>query len=250
MLREKTKEVRGGKTEICRGVEITGLGLYLKKSRLLAVADLHLGYEEMLNKAGVMVPRFNFREIKARLEKIFSETGKPETIVINGDLKHEMGTISGQEWREVLDMLDFLSSRCSKIILIKGNHDNILGPIAEKKKVKVMDEFFAGKEKVLFIHGHKIPEKKKLKDIKTVIIGHEHPAVAVRDGVKEETYKCFLKGSFEGKALIVMPSMNSVYPGSDVTKEEALSPLIKETGEFESYAVEDKAYFLGKVKNL
>ena len=56
--------------EISKGIEAIGQSLFFRKRRILAIADLHLGYEEMLNRQGVMMPRFNFKEIKARLEKI------------------------------------------------------------------------------------------------------------------------------------------------------------------------------------
>ena len=46
---------------------------------------------------------------------------KIETIIVNGDLKHEFGAISEQEWRNVLKLLDYLGQHCGEIILIKGN---------------------------------------------------------------------------------------------------------------------------------
>ena len=35
-------------------------------------------------------------------------TSKPEQVIINGDLKHEFGTISDQEWRDVLKIFDLI----------------------------------------------------------------------------------------------------------------------------------------------
>ena len=90
-----------------------------------------------------MVPRFQFPEIIRRLDNIFEKLkgNKVDKIVINGDLKHEFGTISDQEWRHTLRLLDYLGKKCKEIILIKGNHDNILGPIANKRNVKVLEHF-------------------------------------------------------------------------------------------------------------
>ena len=56
-------------------------------------------------------------------------------------MKHEFGTISEQEWRDALKLLDYFGQHCDEIILIKGNHDTILGPIAKKRNVKVLDHF-------------------------------------------------------------------------------------------------------------
>src|SRR3989344_3848437 len=96
-----------------------------------------------MNKQGLLVPRFQFEEIIKRLESIFLRLKNKsiEKIIVNGDLKHEFGTISEQEWRLTLRLLDFLGKHCKEVILIKGNHDTILGPIAEKRNVRVLGHY-------------------------------------------------------------------------------------------------------------
>ena len=237
--------------ELSKGIKAIDLALYIEKEKLLAITDLQLGYEGMLNAQGVMVPRFNLEKIKERLEeKIFPQAGKIETILINGDLKHEFGTISEQEGAEVREIIEFLKQRCKEIILVKGNHDAILEPIVRTKGLRLLEEYFIPAQKILFTHGHKIPESENFRKAKTVIIGHEHPCITVSDGVKHETYKCFLKGKFRGKGLIVMPSMNETALGSDISREEILTPLISNADNFEVFAVEDKVYRMGKVKDI
>ena len=141
--------------KILDDIEIIDLALYLKKHKTLVIADIHIGYEEALNKQGLLVPRFQLKEVLRRSEKIVSKV-KPDTIIINGDIKHEFGEISDQEWRDTLKVLDFLSKHCKKIILTKGNHDTILGPLAKKRSVEVVDEYKI--DDVYITHGHKIPE--------------------------------------------------------------------------------------------
>ncbi|PIN84833.1 MAG: phosphoesterase [Candidatus Diapherotrites archaeon CG11_big_fil_rev_8_21_14_0_20_37_9] len=237
------------KTEISSGIEIIDLAIWIPKEKLLAITDLQLGAEELLNNEGFFVPRTNFDEIKKIIEKIFEKTGKTKTAIINGDLKHEFGKISEQEWREAVQIIELLKKNSEKVILVKGNHDSIIGPVAQSRGVEVIDEFLS-ESKVLFVHGHKEPEKESVKNAKTIIIGHEHPCVSIRDGIKSEKYKCFLKGKYQKKTLIVMPSMNQLSLGSDVTKEQTMSPLINKAGEFEVFAVEDEIYYMGKVKEL
>lgn len=236
--------------EISKGIETIDLGLWLKESKILAITDLQLGYEEYMNNQGVMMPRVNYKEIIEHLEKIFKELKDIEKVIINGDLKHEFGTISEQEWREVMKILAFIGGHCKEVIIVKGNHDTIIKPIAEMKKIKVVDFYKVEKEKVLFVHGHKEPAKELLKDIDRIIIGHEHPAVKITDGVKQEKYKCFLKGTYKKKELIVLPSFNFVALGTDVTQGKILTPLIKNLDEFEVFAIEDKVYPMGKVIDL
>jgi putative SbcD/Mre11-related phosphoesterase len=244
--------------KLAPGIKAIGLALWIPKEKTLAISDLHLGYEEMLNKQGIMMPRINFSEIKQKLEKIFLKINKNgqepkiEKIIINGDLKHEFGTISQQEWKETLDMLEFLEKNCEQIILVQGNHDNILGPIAAFKKTQISENgFFLKKSKIFFAHGNKIPKTEEFKKAKTIIIGHEHPAISLRESTKTETYKCFLKGKFEKKSLIVLPSISAIAYGTDILKQEILSPFLQQNlSEFEAWIIEDKTYYFGKIKNL
>jgi len=79
----------------------------------------------------------------------------------------------------------------------------------------------------------------------------EHPAISVGDGTRVEKYKCFLKGKFKGKELIVQPSFNLVTEGSDILKEKVLSPFLKQDlSNFEVFVVSDKVYEFGKIKDI
>ena len=228
-------------------IKAIDLALYLDST--LVISDVHIGYEEALNKRGMMIPRLQFGEMIKRIEKILSEAVKVEKIIVNGDLKHEFGTISEQEWRNVLKFLDLLAKHCNEVILIKGNHDMILGPIARKRNVKVVDYYLINK--ILITHGDKIPSKDVLQQASTIIIGHEHPAVSLKDGARVETFKCFLKGKYKGKNLIVLPSFNEVIKGTNIMRDKTLSPFLKQNlDDFEVFAVEDKIYDFGKLGKL
>ena|SRR3989338_7785700 len=261
--------------EILPNVEIAGLALILDSS--LVISDVHIGYEEALNKQGILIPRIQFGDIVKSIEGILSTIGnkKLDRIIVNGDLKHEFGTISEQEWRNTLKFIDLLGKYCKEVILIKGNHDTILGPIARKRNVKVLDYYIIEPlqeksineknsilnrtlknlikkpKKTLIIHGDKAPDKELLKGVSTIIIGHEHPAVSLKEGPRVEQYKCYLKGKYQGKNLIVQPSFNPIVPGTDVLKEKTLSPFLKQNlDNFSVYVVEDKVYDFGKLGNL
>ena len=233
--------------KILPNIDIVDLALYFNST--LVITDVHIGYEEALNKQGILVPRLQFEEMVKRMEIIFKllKNKNIERIVVNGDLKHEFGTISEQEWRNTLKFLDLLEKHCNEIVLIKGNHDTILGPIAKKRNVKIVDNFSISK--VLIAHGDKVPNNIKNHD--TIIIGHEHPAVSLKEGPRVEQFKCFLKGKYRGKKLIVQPSFNSIIEGTNNLKDEILSPFLKQSlDNFDVYIVEDKVYEFGKLKNL
>ena len=234
---------------ILPNIQIINTALYFKKQRLLALGDIHIGYEEALNKQGIFVPRTSNAELLKRTELLLQKT-KPEKVIIIGDLKHEFGTISETEWRHTIRFLNLLQKYAKKIILIKGNHDTILGPIAKTKNMKVVQTHSV--ETFLFTHGDKIPKQANNKNVKTIIIGHEHPAVTVTDWPRMETYKAFLKGTWKNKQLIVMPSFTTLTEGTDVLKEKLLSPYLDKQNilDFDCYIIADKPYYFGKIKNI
>ena len=349
--------------KVFNSIELIDLAIYINKT--LIFTDFHIGYEEALNKQGLLIPRFQFPEIITRLDSIFNKLKnyKIDKIVVNGDIKHEFGTISDQEWRHTLKLLDYFGQHCKEIILVKGNHDTILGPIAKKRNVRVVEHYLIdlannnpaksaksmlpsiceqldsyeytdferdvterserdtrnpqgflsiphGDEcrlpqskshtanrrqlrsmilpmpkrdsmkkifnnkislkniknksiiknkktineknnNILITHGDKIPDKNLLKKSKTIIIGHEHPAVSIREGPRAELFKAYLIGKWRGKNLIAQPSFNLVTEGTDVTKEKLLSPFLQQNlGNFDVVVVADKMYKFGKLREL
>ncbi len=237
---------------ILPGIEIADLALYLKKENILVIGDVHLGFEEAMSMQGVFMPRFQFQDTVARIGGIFSllqQKGKFEAIVVNGDLKHGLASISGQEWRDVLKFLDFLLQHSSQVILVKGNHDIKLAPIARKRGIVLVESIAINGR--FICHGHIVPGSSEFKVAKTVIVGNEHPAVSIRDGARSELYKCFLVGRWQDKKLVVMPSFNQVTIGTDILNEVFISPFMRQDmSGFDVFVVGDKAYHFGKVRNL
>ena len=237
--------------ELLDGVISEDLFIYLPKYSVFILSDVHLGYEESLNRKGVLIPRNNYSDLVLRLEKTLERIKKKNTIekiVINGDLVHEFGKVSRIDRELINKFINFLS-RYGEVILIEGNHDKAIKYVI-KKNIEIVDKLNFGK--ISIMHGDKIPSKDLIKESKTIIIGHEHPAVNIKSGVRVEKYKCFLKGIYERKNLIVMPSCNLFIEGTDVLCEKLLSPILKKSKlmDFEVYIVEDKIYDFGKLKSL
>lgn len=233
-------------TKLAEGVYAVDLCTYLPDIKAIIISDLHLGYEESLGKQGVLVPRMQYKKIIKHLDWI-TEHVAVERVILNGDIKHEFGTISKQEWREVLRLIEYFEKKEIKITIVKGNHDTILGPIARKKQLKEVSE--ARHKNILITHGDYVPEK--LAPI--IIMGHEHPAITLREKAKSEKYKCFIKGKYKTSTLIVQPSMNPLTEGTDVTKKQVLSPLIKDLPSFTAYIYNNKTHEVlpfGKIRNL
>lgn len=234
--------------EITKGMKIQGKSLLIGSS--LVIADLHFGQEEALNRKGVLIPRFQFKDIESSLMAIIKKN-HPKELIITGDLKHEFGSILNTEWRNILKLRNEVLELCDRIVIIKGNHDIMLGPIARKANVIVENHYFV--KDVLICHGDVIPDKKLLDKCKTIVIGHDHPAISLHKENRTEKFKCFLKGKYKDKLLIVLPSFNPLTIGNDVLSGNLLSPLLsKNINNFEVFVPDenDKPLYFGKVKDL
>ncbi len=193
----------------------------LINNSILVVGDLHSGYEEHVVGGGLF-PRIQMKEIFEKLENLFEKLERKKIrlkkIILLGDLKHEFGRILDTEWREVLQLINYLSNKCKKIILIRGNHDNILGPIIRKREIKLRDFYKIKDSKkstgICFLHGHKL--FKQCLNSKILVMGHLHPAVTIKDKYKKEKFKCFLYGKWKRKKVYILPSFSEISLGYDL----------------------------------
>ena len=236
------------KLEITPGIEIMDLGLWLPAKKILVFSDFHIGYEEALNRRGILLPRLQLKDTLDRLKKIFAELGqKPNLIIINGDLKHEFGTVSREEFFGVRDLLNLLAKNSKKIIIVRGNHDKTIN-YTLKQNVKIVSSLL--NNDVLFTHGDSA--NSRLTKAKTIIIGHIHPTIKLTEGSITEKVKCFLKGTLKGKTIIVLPSFNLVTEGADILSEKNFSPYTEKMKNTEAWAVPEfnKALYFGETKYL
>ena len=199
--------------------------LYLEEGDLLVLSDLHLGMEKTMTFRGNYIPRHQLERIKQDIDKAREETGALR-ILINGDLKNEFKT-SHAETEEVEELLKFLKKDFEDIIVVKGNHDTAVEHL-KTDKVKFKD--FHMEEDRLFIHGHESLDIDA--EYNTVILGHEHPALSLKDdvGVKEKI-DCFLYGETDELNIIVLPAFSSISNGTSINEtpqSKLLSPILRE----------------------
>jgi putative SbcD/Mre11-related phosphoesterase len=224
--------------------------IYLPKIDLIAIADLHLGLEASMTSRGNYIPEFQLEDLKDEISDLKNETGS-DNILINGDLKNQYSTTYSEK-REISELLDFLKTEFEDIIIIEGNHDTFIEETVKEKGLRVLESY--KKDGILFVHGHeKIDE-----EFEALIIGHEHPALALTDeiGVTEKV-SCLLHGETERGEIFVLPAFSKISNGSEVNrmqKSELLSPILRDTGitDFEAYAISREAgvFDFGKIHNL
>ncbi|ASJ06717.1 metallophosphoesterase [Thermococcus pacificus] len=186
-------------------------GKALRLGRTIVIADLHLGYEVSMAREGFYLPRV-FHEVVESLRTIL-EKEKPKRLVIDGDLKHSFVP----EWREREELKAFVeevSPLVSELVLVRGNHD--VGTIwLRELGVEVVDELEVGCWKL--VHGHKLVEGERF------IIGHEHPAIRLRDEVGALVK---VPAFLFGEDLIVLPAFSPWAYGNDVLRE-IVSPFLR-----------------------
>lgn len=229
--------------------------IFFPKQGILAIGDLHIGYEQMLRLQGIFLPFNQLETTKKEIEIIIKRIktlSKLKKIVLLGDIKHHFSFEKGEIF-ELRNLLNFLEKFLPKqdIILIKGNHDTFTLKDYELKEYYIKDD-------LAFFHGNKlIKEIYSNKQIKTCVISHIHPSIYLRDkaNIKKEKYKAFFIGKFKRKELIIVPSFLPLIEGSEINEfyNQKNFSIIKNSqlNDFEVYLIgKNKVYNFGKFKNL
>lgn len=224
--------------------------VYFPGIDLIALSDLHLGLEASMTSKGHYIPEFQLDELKEEISLLKNETGS-DRILINGDLKNQYSTTYSEK-KEVSELLDFLTEEFEDVIIIKGNHDTFLEETVEDKGLRTLESY--KEDEILFVHGHEEIEE----SFESLVIGHEHPALALTDevGVTEKV-PCLLHGDTEKGEIFVLPAFSKISNGSEVNRMESselLSPILREIDlqDFKAYAVsrEGGVFDFGKLYNL
>ncbi len=222
------------KIEIFDDVYITSdRCVWYSKKDVIILADLHLGLEASLREEGYSIPKIQKDRILSRLSTIIDKY-QPETVVIDGDFKHSFGKNRKQEFYDLLDVIDYLEKQ-SELVIIRGNHDNYLKNIAEKRGI-VFYENHMILDNITLTHGHK-----KIDDYDFLIIGHEHPSLKIRDEMGGLVkIPCFLYNNMNN--VLISCAFSPFSGGRDIISaknfiSESINSL--EIMDFHVYAVTD-----------
>ena len=204
--------------------------LYHPGLDMLVLSDLHLGLEGSMTSEGSYVPKFQLDDILEEIEKARSRT-EASRVLVNGDLKNEFRKSYYSEKEEVSKLVQHLKRRFEEAVIVEGNHDQFIEKTVEDEGLE-MKEYFL-EDGVLFIHGdRKIEEIDEGLEYDTIVIGHEHPALSLKDDIGVvEKIDCFLYGETEeGKNIVVLPAFSNISNGTRINEtpqRELLSPVLK-----------------------
>jgi putative SbcD/Mre11-related phosphoesterase len=204
--------------------------------KTLIIADLHLGIEYEIFKSGITIPS-QVEKIEKRIVSLLRQT-KAKHLVILGDIKHQVPSISWQEYKEIPRFLEHFSK--IKVSIVKGNHDGNIERLAPKN-VEIYEPSGFKIGNVLLTHGQAWPNESDL-DAEYILIGHVHPAVEFWTGKFRTVEPCWVKCKVDNKRFeekfdvktefkqgIVMPAFNHLIGGMAFNSKdfEPLGPLLK-----------------------
>jgi metallophosphoesterase superfamily enzyme len=144
--------------------------------RVLVIADLHIGIESDLDVHGVHIPS----QGRGRFDRVMAciDEGRPDLVLLLGDVKHSVPLTTRQEYRELPVLLQEIRSR-APLRVIPGNHDGgIERFLGEGELLPMRGALLDG---VGYLHGHTYPDPSLLGHL--LVIGHHHPMVTLRDEV-------------------------------------------------------------------
>ncbi|MEM3522346.1 MAG: metallophosphoesterase [Candidatus Bathyarchaeia archaeon] len=180
------------------------LGIEKNNEKVLVAGDFHIGWEIALAQQGIHIPSQTSKLIEKMIEVI--ESYKPTSIILIGDIKHTVGRIELEEWKDIPEFFEKISSLVKDIKVIIGNHDGNLEPLTPNN-VKI----FSSKGLILWnevglIHGNAWPKPEML-GCDLIIMGHLHPVVVFLDRTgfritKQVWVKVKINGEKLAKALL------------------------------------------------
>ena len=206
------------------------------RRRKLIVADLHLG-----------ILKINQPELVEKLIRI-AKNVKADEIVINGDLKHNIGVKKFEERiiEEFITKLNDAGYQKDDIYVIKGNHDGNI-----EKLIGAYSPRGIRIGKFGILHGHAYPSDDVL-EAKTIIVAHTHPAILLKDEVGGLKRRVWLEGVAEilgdKRKIIVMPAFNELCASTSVNIDKPAGVFFRKWNYFDAEVTLLDGVYLGRLK--
>jgi hypothetical protein len=228
----------------------------LAKGSWLCIADIHLGTSRELAVKGITVPD-QVEKFVAKISGLREKTGARGLILL-GDVKHNVTGVNLAEMREIPEFLEQLTQKFDKIVIVKGNHDGNIEKVIPPhldEKISVKKDFLLGD--TLFTHGHRNLASRAAasNSIKTIVIGHNQPAVYFRDSLRARYIEpCWVRGplggNLKGKDLIIVPAFNDVRGNTLINRQELLGPIAAKLDTKSAHTYLLDGTDLGTIKSL
>jgi len=203
------------------------------KKKHLIVTDIHIGFENKLASNDIFIGKNSTinETIQELLEII--DTVNPDAVILLGDVKSSIKSISRNEWDEVPKFFEKIREKCD-VILVPGNHDANIQKLVPDN-ISMISSTGMVEENILLTHGHTMPSE-NFSHVDKIIMGHVHPVFFQKDSVingqrvwvsiKIEKEKIFPNKSGELE-IIIIPSFNKYFYATHRKKyKKSISPII------------------------
>ena len=198
---------------------------WFPRERVLAIADLHLGYAWAHRLRGQLMPITPANDTLARLQELQRDY-EPREIIVLGDIVHRALALDVLE-EEIRALFDTLSPR-SQLVFLAGNHDRDLQKMLDQwlLPVRLAPSREVGEH--LLVHGDATfsadtagqPAQKT--HGARIMMGHEHPAISIGDGVTtSQKCPCFLVS----ESVIVLPAFSRWAAGTNIQAYPFMSTI-------------------------
>jgi metallophosphoesterase superfamily enzyme len=188
-------------------------------TRTAILADLHLGGEANLARAGIYMPDVAAHAIKGAWARMAALA--PARVVVAGDLfdSPEVGEGARRLWSKLAASLP---AGC-ELLVTPGNHDpseeTLRTLVGEGARIEPAAEVAGW----IVIHGHRAADAGPARGgarVRGWIVGHQHPAVVLSTSVRSAKMVCFAVASrIRMPGLILLPAFSRLPLGSNLLTE-------------------------------
>jgi putative SbcD/Mre11-related phosphoesterase len=199
--------------------------------KYITISDLHIGLEADLLAKGITLGPSLVSDMVAELLDLV-QLEHADNIILLGDIKHSVGSISRQEWDTVPLFLKQLSAK-TDVYVVPGNHDGNIGQLVPMN-VNMITSKGMTLDDTLLVHGHSMPSNVR-GQIKRIVMGHVHPVFLKKGSVingervwlyiqarKEDIFA--EKGTLD---IIVVPAFNPyLYTTGEKSYHKSHSPIL------------------------
>ncbi|HEU4605040.1 MAG TPA: metallophosphoesterase [Nitrososphaera sp.] len=197
--------------------------------KYVAVSDLHIGLEAELASKGVTMPSLVAGMLGELLGLVESE--RADGVILLGDIKHTVGSISKQEWDDIPAFLKQLAAK-AEVYLVPGNHDSNIRHLLPASVNAVSAKGMA-LDDTLLVHGHSMPSDVR-SNVGRIVMGHVHP-VFLKKGSVVHGQRVWIYMQARKEALfseegvievVVVPSFNPHLNATGRYYHRSISPIV------------------------
>ena len=227
------------------------------KKKYLIVTDIHIGFENKLASNDIFIGKNSTinETIQELLEII--DTVNPDAVILLGDIKSSIKSISRNEWEEVPKFFEKIREKCD-VILVPGNHDANIQKLVPDN-ISMISSTGMIEENILLTHGHTMPSE-NFSQVNTIVMGHVHPVFFQKESLINGervwvSIKCKKQKIFHSKSgeleVIILPSFNRYfYATHKKFYKKSISPIIEKMDVIQAKIVTLDGTIIGNEQQL